>query len=230
MQFLATLGIFFVVVLIYLALKGYSPDSSGAPEVQPTESSLRNEVPQDLTGRKLGTFIAGCFDAKQFKNFFENMQYKTGWYTEDALGVWYSLGYFCLLTSISRSVSVREIAEPIVRKGFEALLSTWELPSPSRVRDRFNYFNSTQIGTIIDVFRTIDTPLKMEMFFFVYMLEVRGETGNFHSSMFEPRVMAELVFEHKPETVLTRTLVEIFLGIVEASEQLLPKTNPVFVK
>src|SRR6202034_832252 len=58
----------------------------------------------ERVSRKAGEIVAGIFSAETFQSLFSDKPLAANWTSDDALGVWHSLGRFCFLISV-RSIT-----------------------------------------------------------------------------------------------------------------------------
>lgn len=135
----------------------------------------------ERVARRAGQIVAEGFDAENFNKAFAQMPLAPNWTSDDALGVWYSLGRFCFLISIGSIQGFEEHEiDNIIESGQASMMNTWRMSKD--VRDRFERFNDDRLASVFSTYTSLSSPEAFRAFFTFFVSEILGTEASFTPS------------------------------------------------
>lgn len=131
--------------------------------------------------RRAGEIVADTFSAENFNGLFGEKSLAANWTSDDALGVWYSLGRFCFLVSIGSIEGFQKHEmNHIIETGQASLMSVWKMPEP--VLRRFEQFNGDSLASVFSTYTSLSSPESYRTFFSFFVSEILGTEVTFSPS------------------------------------------------
>jgi hypothetical protein len=128
--------------------------------------------------RRAGEIVAGIFSAETFQSLFGDKPLAAKWTSDDAVGVWHSLGRFCFLISIGSITGFRKHeVDFVIEAGQASMMSAWKMPKP--VLDSFEQFNGDRLAPVFAVYTMLSNAEMYSTFFSFFVSEILGNHVSF---------------------------------------------------
>jgi len=130
--------------------------------------------------RRAGEIVAGIFSAETFHGLFNDRPLAANWTSDDALGVWHSLGRFCFLISIGsiQGFQKHEV-DFVIDAGQASMMNVWKMPKP--VLSSFERFNGDRLASVFDTYTSLSSAEMYSTFFRFFVSEILGNPVSFTS-------------------------------------------------
>lgn len=140
-------------------------------------SSNPPQNPIDSIASEVAKRVAANFSAVRFPDFFGSEPFREGWNRNDALAVWYCLGYFCFLVAGGSAVKDESTATVLLDLGLKHLLQRWKMPP--LVSARFEQFCRAKLGSVFTVYESLSNAREFGKFFCLFVSEIVGNDITF---------------------------------------------------
>lgn len=128
--------------------------------------------------RRAGEIVAGIFSAETFQSLFGEKPLAANWTSDDALGVWHSLGRFCFLISIGSITGFQKHeVDFVIEAGQASMMSVWKMPKP--VLFNFERFNGDRLASVFATYTSLSTAEMYSTFFRFFVSEILGNHVSF---------------------------------------------------
>ncbi|MDE3188248.1 MAG: hypothetical protein KGM96_12115 [Acidobacteriota bacterium] len=128
--------------------------------------------------RRAGEIVAGIFSAETFHSLFGEKPLASNWTSNDALGVWHSLGRFCFLISIGsiKGFQKHEV-DFVIKTGQASMMSVWRMSKP--VLFSFERFNGDRLASVFVTYKSLSSAEMYNTFFSFFVSEILGDHVSF---------------------------------------------------
>lgn len=195
----------------------------------------------ERTGRTAGWIIAERFSISKHSailEYFDNPPFPMGWTLHDSLGVWYSLGNLCLMSSfyVLEKELPPEQAATMLDSGLYGLLDRWDMPEFAH--KRFALFNSTKMKAVLNLWLSVAASMgdtaEMEKF----IVATTGEKDCVPEVISKSQVLSklhtffslfvgEILGRDMPFSPLTAAQLSSYIGTI--SEPVLPLLRTLWI-
>lgn len=128
--------------------------------------------------RKAGEIVAGIFSADTFQTLFGDKPLAANWTSDDALGVWHSLGRFCFLISIGTITGfLKHEVNFVIDAGQASMMNVWKMPKP--VLFSFEQFNGDRLAPVFAAYTLLSSAEMYNTFFSFFVSEILGNHVSF---------------------------------------------------
>jgi hypothetical protein len=128
--------------------------------------------------RRAGEIVAGIFSAETFHSLFNDKHLAANWTSDDALGVWHSLGRFCFLISIGSIQGFRKHeVDFVIDAGQASMINAWKMPKP--VLFSFERFNGDRLASVFAAYTSLTSAEMYSTFFRFFVSEILGNHVSF---------------------------------------------------
>jgi hypothetical protein len=184
-------------------IRGHEVPGSKKPPVAPVNTL------DELAG-EVGKRIAEQFSAKRFAELFRNKTLAANWTHNDALAIWYCLGYLCLLLSVNSAEVQESTGSVLLDSGLKGLLEVWEMPGSTY--QRFASFNRAKLMPALSLYSSISNANEFRQFFGLFASEILGQDVAFSPGSLT--VLAQLLQGNRPnyDISLHQTICSMFVA------------------
>lgn len=128
--------------------------------------------------RRAGEIVAGIFSAETFHSLFAQKPLAANWTSDDALGVWHSLGRFCFLISIGSIKGLQKYeVNFVIESGQASMMNAWRMPKP--VLYSFERFNGEKLASVFATYTSLSSAEMYSTFFRFFVSEILGNHVSF---------------------------------------------------
>lgn len=128
--------------------------------------------------RRAGEIVARTFAADTFQSLFGDKPLAANWTSDNALGVWHSLGRFCFLISIGSITGfLKHEVDFAIEAGQASMMSVWKMPKP--VLSSFERFNGDRLASVFATYTSLTTAEMYNTFFSFFVSEILGNHVSF---------------------------------------------------
>lgn len=131
----------------------------------------------ERASRRAGEIVAGIFSAETFHNLFSDKTLAENWTTDDALGVWHSLGRFCFLIAIGSTGLRKHDVDFVIEAGQVSMMNLWKMSEP--VLFSFERFNGDRLASVFAAYVSLTSPEMYGTFFRFCVSEILGNHVSF---------------------------------------------------
>jgi hypothetical protein len=128
--------------------------------------------------RRTGEIVAGVFSGETFHSLFDDKPLVANWTSDDALGVWHSLGRFCFLISIGSITGFQKHeVNFVIDAGQVSMMNVWKMPKP--VMFSFERFNGDRLASVFATYTSLSSAEMHSTFFRFFVSEILGNRISF---------------------------------------------------
>lgn len=121
--------------------------------------------------------VYASYSNKSFHERFDEQPMAAPWTISDALALWYSLGYFCVIAA-ANSVNIEQAAGTAISGAtLDALIGTWKMTD--NVHSKFKAFYKENLNLVWATYGAIDDAQKLRGFFSLWATRITGGTTPF---------------------------------------------------
>jgi CheY-like chemotaxis protein len=180
---------------------------------------IEHQQAAETAAESIVRLVGQTFSSTNFFELFGDQTLSDGWTLDDALAVWYSLGYLSLIVAVSKTFDSQDHAMLIIDTCQPLLLKQWKMSAS--ILEKFRTVTQETEEPAFHAFTSCETELGLMRFFSSYANRILGAKLPFDGSTADMIAMG-----FKPKTfdaALPAPICHLFVTTTVAVKELLQK-------